>query len=88
MRTKDFEDAIDELTCDVELIEVRIDTKGEVIIFFGRTQIFMVAWDRFGRAYARLAEQKQDNSDEDGDTNDISVPSYHRAPEFDLDFKH
>lgn len=70
MKTNDFENAIEALGCNIEIIEMKT-SGGQVKLCTGHIQQILIYWDVFGRAFAlhdaadpmAIAEDIYDNMD-------------------------
>ena len=91
MRTRDFENAIDALACNIFIDEMRL-TRNQVHDVYGHTIKAYLMWDSFGRGYSvRIDEipgEPIDDlpTDQVLETKDIAGGMWKRDEKYDLRF--
>ena len=86
MKTKDFENAIDALKCNITIDEIKI-LKGNVRCCFAHKGRTLLMWDEVGKAFStNMYAEKEDDITPDTHTN-LPSECYGRDSVFDLKFE-
>ena len=84
MKTKDFEKAIDELGCAIEIDDIKLHG-GNVRVVYAHTSKLSIMWDENGRGFSAARNEQPEMFIEEGSGN--LVPGLRRDPKFDLKFE-
>ncbi len=86
MRTKDYEDAVDALSCSIVLDEVVL-RRGEVRRFFGHKDHTLLMWDEMGRCFSTVLHTLAPGTEITDSTHEgVTESCYERETAYDLKF--
>ena len=89
MKVKDFEKAIDALSADIVIDEMKL-RHSDVRQVNAHTDIQLIIWDEYGRAFSASKEGKREmflTEGEDGNIVGMSGRAVERDKSFDLKFE-
>lgn len=86
MKTSDFEKAIDSLSCNIEILEMRM-RHGSVTKVYGQTAEQYLKWDNVGRGFCASKRRGESSVSPDELIEIIDrIRGWWRDPVFDLKF--
>ncbi len=86
MKIKDYEEAIDSLSCSIKMDEVVL-RKGNVLRFYGHKDHTLLMWDENGRCFSTVLHTLAPGTEITDTTHEcVALSCYERETTYDLKF--